>query len=79
MVNPIAAGFLSGGILARSQGPKATIAGGLAFAAFSAAIDMFLRREPPGYILFANVRIYVLIRHLQRRLSVVIRILNIVV
>jgi len=44
--NSVSAGFVSGGILARNSGPKAVITGGLAFAAFSAAIDMlFLRRE----------------------------------
>ncbi|KAI0819772.1 mitochondrial import inner membrane translocase subunit TIM22 [Trametes gibbosa] len=45
MVNPVAAGFVAGGILARNSGPKAVFGGGLAFAAFSAAIDLFLRRE----------------------------------
>ncbi|KAI0333022.1 mitochondrial import inner membrane translocase subunit TIM22 [Cubamyces sp. BRFM 1775] len=45
IVNPIAAGFVAGGILARNSGPKAVVGGGLAFAAFSAAIDLFLRRE----------------------------------
>lgn len=45
MVNPVAAGFLAGGILARSSGPRGALAGGLAFAAFSGAIDLFLRRE----------------------------------
>ena len=49
MVNPVAAGFLSGGILARSQGPRASLGGAVAFAAFSAAIDLFLRRETPEY------------------------------
>ncbi|HEV7737995.1 MAG TPA: hypothetical protein VGO47_11565 [Chlamydiales bacterium] len=49
MANSVTAGFITGAILARSQGPKAGIGGGLAFAAFSAAIDMFLRREPPEY------------------------------
>lgn len=51
MVNPVAAGFLSGGILARSQGPRAFLGGAFAFAAFSAAIDLFLRREPSEYAL----------------------------
>lgn len=51
MVNPVAAGFLSGGILARSQGPRASLGGAVAFAAFSAAIDLFLRRESPEYAL----------------------------
>jgi import inner membrane translocase subunit TIM22 len=45
--NSIAAGFISGGILARNSGPKAALGGGLAFAAFSAVIDLFLRRETP--------------------------------
>ena len=47
MVNPVAAGFLAGGVLARNSGPKAVLGGGIAFAAFSAAIDLFLRRETP--------------------------------
>lgn len=47
MVNPIAAGFVAGGVLARNSGPKAVLGGGLAFATFSAAIDLFIRREPP--------------------------------
>ncbi|KZT01448.1 Tim17-domain-containing protein [Laetiporus sulphureus 93-53] len=47
MVNPIAAGFVAGGVLARNAGPKAAFGGGVAFAAFSAAIDLFLRRETP--------------------------------
>ncbi|KZT21066.1 Tim17-domain-containing protein [Neolentinus lepideus HHB14362 ss-1] len=47
MVNPVAAGFVAGGILARNAGPTAVVGGGVAFAAFSAAIDMFLRRETP--------------------------------
>ncbi|KAH8115413.1 Tim17-domain-containing protein [Phellopilus nigrolimitatus] len=45
MVNPVVAGFFAGGILARNSGPKAALGGGAAFAAFSAAIDLFLRRE----------------------------------
>ncbi|KAK7472451.1 Mitochondrial import inner membrane translocase subunit tim22 [Stygiomarasmius scandens] len=45
--NSVASGFLAGGILARNSGPKAAFGGGMAFAAFSAAIDMFLRRETP--------------------------------
>jgi hypothetical protein len=40
MVNPVAAGFIAGGVLARNSG-------GAAFAAFSLAIDLFLRRETP--------------------------------
>jgi import inner membrane translocase subunit TIM22 len=46
MVNPVAAGFVAGGILARNSGPTGVFGGGVAFAAFSAAIDLFLRREP---------------------------------
>ncbi|KAF8648498.1 hypothetical protein AX16_006207 [Volvariella volvacea WC 439] len=46
--NSVAAGFAAGGILARNSGPKAAFGGGLAFAAFSAAIDLlFLRRDTP--------------------------------
>ncbi|KAJ7668676.1 mitochondrial import inner membrane translocase subunit TIM22 [Mycena polygramma] len=45
--NSVASGFLTGGVLARASGPKAALGGGLAFAAFSAAIDLFLRRETP--------------------------------
>ncbi|TKY85679.1 hypothetical protein EX895_005219 [Sporisorium graminicola] len=40
LVNPVAAGFAAGAILARNSGPKAAIGGGVAFAAFSGAIDM---------------------------------------
>ena len=43
--NPVAAGLLAGGILSRNAGPKGMIGGAVAFAAFSAAIDMFLHRE----------------------------------
>lgn len=49
MVNPVAAGFVAGAVLARNSGPKAAFGGGIAFAAFSAAIDLFLRRETPEY------------------------------
>ncbi|PKI84875.1 Tim22p [Malassezia vespertilionis] len=45
--NPVVAGFLSGGILARHSGPRAMFAGGMAFAAFSGAIDLFLHRSTP--------------------------------
>lgn len=51
--NSVSSGFLAGGILARNSGPKAAFGGGLAFAAFSAAIDMlFLRREPSEYVAY---------------------------
>jgi len=44
--NSVSAGFLSGAILARNAGPQAMMGGGVLFAAFSAAIDTFMRREP---------------------------------
>ena len=48
VTNSVTAGFLAGGLLARNAGPKAAFGGGLAFAGFSAAIDLlFLRRETP--------------------------------
>ena len=45
MTNGIAGGFVTGGILARNSGPKGTLMGAVGFAMFSAAIEMFLRRE----------------------------------
>ncbi|KAK0494849.1 Tim17/Tim22/Tim23/Pmp24 family-domain-containing protein [Armillaria luteobubalina] len=46
--NSLSTGMLVGGFLARNSGPKAAFGGGVAFAAFSAAIDVFfLRRETP--------------------------------
>ena len=50
MVNPVVAGFIAGGILARNSGPRAALGGGAAFAAFSAAIDLFIRRESSEYV-----------------------------
>lgn len=47
IVNPVVAGFFSGAILARNSGMQAMIGGGVAFAAFSGAIDLFLRRDKP--------------------------------
>ncbi|KAI2621751.1 mitochondrial inner membrane translocase subunit Tim17/Tim22/Tim23/peroxisomal protein PMP24 [Hypoxylon sp. NC1633] len=44
MFNGTAAGCLTGGILARSGGPTAVAGGCAAFAAFSAAIDAYLRQ-----------------------------------
>ncbi|KAI0884404.1 mitochondrial import inner membrane translocase, subunit Tim17/22 [Annulohypoxylon maeteangense] len=44
LVNGTAAGCLTGGILARSGGPTAVAGGCAAFAAFSAAIDVWLRQ-----------------------------------
>ncbi|KAF8342644.1 Tim17/Tim22/Tim23/Pmp24 family-domain-containing protein [Cantharellus anzutake] len=48
--NALSAGFVSGAILAHNSGPRAAVAGGLAFAAFSGAIDLFMRREPAEYV-----------------------------
>ncbi|CAD6885890.1 unnamed protein product [Tilletia controversa] len=46
MANPVAAGFFTGAILARNQGPQAVLLGGAGFACFSAAIDyFFIHRE----------------------------------
>ena len=45
MVNPVLGGFLAGGILARNTGPMTAFSSAMAFAAFSGAIDLFLRRE----------------------------------
>ncbi|KAI0470966.1 mitochondrial inner membrane translocase subunit Tim17/Tim22/Tim23/peroxisomal protein PMP24 [Xylariaceae sp. FL0804] len=42
--NGVAAGCLTGGILARSGGPTAVAGGCAAFAAFSAAIDAYMRQ-----------------------------------
>ena len=60
MVNPVAAGFVAGGILARNAGPRAAVGGGIAFAAFSGAIDLFLRRETAEYVfLMFNMMEYI--------------------
>ena len=45
-VNPVAAGFVARGILACNSSPTGVLGGDLAFAVFSVAIDLFLRREP---------------------------------
>lgn len=37
------AGFFSGAVLGRAAGPRAMILGGAGFAAFSAAIDTYMR------------------------------------
>jgi mitochondrial import inner membrane translocase subunit TIM22 len=47
MTNGVLGGFVTGSILARASGPRAAVGGGLAFAAFSGAIEIFLRREAP--------------------------------
>ncbi|KAG8857910.1 Mitochondrial import inner membrane translocase subunit tim22 [Serendipita sp. 407] len=47
MTNAIAGGFVTGGILARNSGPRGAIAGAIGFAAFSTAIEMYLRRDTP--------------------------------
>lgn len=43
--NPVAAGCVTGGILAAKAGPQATALGCAGFAAFSAAIEYYLRME----------------------------------
>jgi hypothetical protein len=50
MVNPVAGGFVTGAILARNAGPRAAFGGGMAFCAFSTAIELFMRRETPEYV-----------------------------
>lgn len=47
MTNGVLGGFVTGSILARASGPRAAVGGGFAFAAFSGAIELFLRREAP--------------------------------
>lgn len=44
LVNGMAAGCLTGGILAKNAGPQAVAGGCVAFAAFSAAIDAYMRQ-----------------------------------
>ncbi|RSL71185.1 Mitochondrial import inner membrane translocase subunit tim22 [Fusarium sp. AF-6] len=43
LTNSVAAGCLTGGVLAKNAGPQAAAGGCLAFAAFSAAIDAWMR------------------------------------
>ncbi|KAM0601550.1 hypothetical protein ACHAP1_008588 [Verticillium nonalfalfae] len=43
LTNGVAAGCVTGGILARNAGPQAAAGGCIAFAAFSAAIDAYMR------------------------------------
>lgn len=45
IVNPVVGGFIAGGVLARNTGPQTALGSAVAFAAFSGAIDLFLRRE----------------------------------
>jgi import inner membrane translocase subunit TIM22 len=45
LVNGVAAGCFTGGFLARSAGPQAAAVGCAGFAAFSAAIDAYMRME----------------------------------
>ncbi|EPQ30449.1 uncharacterized protein PFL1_01975 [Pseudozyma flocculosa PF-1] len=47
LANPVIAGMMAGTLLARNAGPQAMIGGGIAFAAFSGAIDLYFRRETP--------------------------------
>jgi mitochondrial import inner membrane translocase subunit TIM22 len=44
LTNGVAAGCLTGGILAKNAGPQAAAGGCVAFAAFSAAIDAYMRQ-----------------------------------
>lgn len=46
LANGVAAGCLTGGILAKNAGPQAIATGCVAFAAFSAAIDAWMRQPP---------------------------------
>jgi len=46
LTNSMAAGCLTGGVLARSGGPTAVAGGCAAFAAFSTAIDAYMRSPP---------------------------------
>lgn len=50
LTNGVAAGCMTGGILAAKAGPQAAAVGCAGFAAFSAAIDMYMRQpsEPVG-------------------------------
>ncbi|GAA5859453.1 hypothetical protein JCM8547_006831 [Rhodosporidiobolus lusitaniae] len=43
--NSVYAGLISGAVLARNSGPRAMVFGGIGFAAFSAAIDSYMRKE----------------------------------
>ena len=43
MTNGVAAGCITGGVLAAKAGPQAALVGCAGFAAFSAAIDYYLR------------------------------------
>ncbi|KAH7032985.1 Tim17/Tim22/Tim23/Pmp24 family-domain-containing protein [Microdochium trichocladiopsis] len=46
LTNSVAAGCLTGGVLARGGGPTAVAGGCAAFAAFSTAIDAYMRSPP---------------------------------
>lgn len=47
LYNSVYAGLISGAVLARKSGPRAMVLGGMGFAAFSAAIDTYMRRDTP--------------------------------
>jgi import inner membrane translocase subunit TIM22 len=46
ITNGVSAGFIAGAVLARNSGPTAMLGGGAAFAAFSFAIDSYMRMAP---------------------------------
>lgn len=46
MVNPVVAGGIVGGFMARAGGPGAMAFGAAGFAAFSYAIELYMHREP---------------------------------
>jgi len=46
--NGVAAGCITGGVLARKAGPQAVAVGCVGFAAFSAAIDSYMRQPSEG-------------------------------
>lgn len=48
LANGVMAGCITGGVLAAPAGPQAAAVGCLGFAAFSAAIDSYMRRPSDG-------------------------------
>jgi len=41
---------MAGAVLARNSGPKAMVGGGLAFAAFSYGIELYMRKAPAEWV-----------------------------